>query len=391
MDSILSTEGHTPQIAAQSLLALAVDAIRVGNHTNATRLLRMVSFLTSQYPLDEALREYRILQARIAFERRVYDMAWAELELAKPLTEAAKDWLRLGRVLTLMGWVKLRKREFGDSLKLLETALDVLRRAHASRDPARVDALIATATSLFYLGDLDRALRRYEEAASAFAARYDHRLRGRALWGLGIIYRKKGQFDRARAYLLQAKDEFEGAEELAELMRVLQNIGQVDLEEGRPKLALRHFEHALRVMEQLDTPVDRVSILIDVGRARLQSGDHDGALQLARAALEEANVVGDPVEVSEAQALLGRILLEEPHELPAAMQLLKTALAGFRQRTMRGRIAATAIEAGMLLRERQLYAEASEFLSIAAALQGTIASSTALPDRLAENPAKQTT
>jgi len=351
----------------------------------------MVSYLTSQYPLDEALREYRILQARIAFERRVYDMAWAELELAKPLAEAAKDWLRLGRALTLMGWVKLRKREFGDSLRLLETALDALRRAHASRDPARVDALIAIATALFYLGDLDRALRRYEEAASAFAARNDRRLRGRALWGLGIIYRKKGQFDRGRAYLLQARDEFEAAEELAELMRVLQNIGQVDLEEGKPEFALRHFEHALRVMEQLDTPVDRVSILIDIGRARLLSGDHDGAVQLARTALQEAKIVGDPLEIDEAQALLGRILLEEPDEVSAAVQLLRTALGGFRQRGMRGRIAAIATEAGMLLRKRQLYAEASEFLSMLVDLQEGVVTSTLPPDRVAGNLAERTT
>jgi DNA gyrase inhibitor GyrI len=58
---------------------------------------------------------------------------------------------------------------------------------------------------------------------------------------------------------------------------------------------------------------------------------------------------------------------------------------------MRERIASIAREAGMLLRERRAYPEASEFLSILVDLQDYTPKSTVRTDRLAGKPINQPT
>lgn len=368
VDALLGRSGHLPEMVGEGLIALAEEAGRSGDADARARLLDAARFIAGRFGLDEVVREIGLIDARVALEARRFDEAWALAAQARARCDAAHDLWRAGRALVIMGWVKVRTREFPAARPLLEEALQVLRRARAGRDPARIEALIALGTTLGYQGDYTGALRRYEEAARSDVARHNPSFRGQALWGIALAHRKLGQHAAAGAYFLQAKDAFEAAENLKDLASVLKNLGDLRLEQHQPREALRHFHHALRVAERLGSPVTHASTLTEIGRAHLLLGDTDAAASFAAQALAEAREVGDPVEVAEAQVVLARVA-QERGDLAGAIRLHKEALAAFQARDMRAKAAASARELGLLMRARGAHAQAAEYLAISLALE----------------------
>lgn len=363
VDALLGQSDHLPEMVGEGLLALTREAARVGDRPGTTRLIEAARFVATRYGLDEVAREVGLQEARIALEGRRFEDAWGFAEQVRARSETARDFWRAGRALVLMGWVKIRTREIPAARPLLEDALLTLRRARAGRDPARVEALIALGTTLGYLGDHANAIRRFEEAARSDVAQHNLSFRGQALWGIGLAHRKLGQHAIAREYLMQAKDAFEAAEELKDLASVLKNLGDLRLQQGQPRDALRHFHHALRIADRLDRSVTHASTLTEIGRAHLMLGDSDEAAAFAGQALAEAQEAGDPVEVAEAQIILARVALLR-REPQAAIRLYKDALAAFQARSLRGKIADVAKELGLLLRERGAHAQAAGYLAL---------------------------
>ena len=251
VDGLLGQEGHIPELVATGVLTMSAQLIRNRDFARASTMIAFAEFLASAYHLEEAMREHQLQTAKLAFEHDAFDDAWTTLQTVRDASDRAKDVWRTGRALLLMGWVKVRQREFPEAGKLFESALGALRKARAGRDPARVEALIGLGLTLFRGDKYAVSIRRYEEAAHSEVAIHDPVLRGRAWWGMGMAQRKLGDADAARESLLKAKDAFESAEELTDMMRVLHNLGQLLFYEGRGKEALRYFHQALRVMERL--------------------------------------------------------------------------------------------------------------------------------------------
>jgi tetratricopeptide (TPR) repeat protein len=362
VDALMGLEGHLPETAAGSLLALSNESIRRRDFATAVRFLDVTKLIAGQYRLEESSLEAGLQLAELALEQQDLEEASRRGAEAQATAEAGRDFWRLGRALVMMAQVKMRLRDHGEAISLLQRALSVLKKAKASRDPVRVRALIYLGTCLVRLERYDDALQRYIEAARSDVAKHDPIQRGRALWGLGWICRRQGQVDNAKTYLLQAKDAFESAEELADLIRVLHNLGQVEHEAGHFREALRYFHHALRVVDRINSPLDRAATLTEIGRVHFSLKNLQEAEHFTRTGLEEARKAGDPVEVADAQLLLGRIRLVLG-DVKTAVGLLKEALAAFRARRMESKAVEAAKEFGLALRARGAHAEAAEFLA----------------------------
>jgi tetratricopeptide (TPR) repeat protein/DNA-binding XRE family transcriptional regulator len=363
VDALLGQGGHLPEMVAEGLLVLAGDAERSADRDGQARLLKGARFLVGRYGLDDVAREIGLIDAGAALEERRFDDAWALATQVRAQCDAAQDFWRAGRALVVMGWVKVRVGAGQAARPLLEEALLVLRRGRAGRDPARVEALIALGTALVDLGDLARALHRYEEAARSDVARHNPSYRGQAVWGIAVAHRKLGQLTTAREYLLQARDAFEAAENLQDLAGVLKDLGDLRVLQHQPREALRYFHHALRVTGRIGSRVIHASTLTEIGRTHLVLGDVTEAAAFALQALAEAQEVGDPIEVAEAQVVLAQVSREreEPQE---AIRLYKDALAAFQVRRMSEKAAGVAHELGLLLREHGAYAQAAEYLAM---------------------------
>ncbi|MGH8630898.1 MAG: tetratricopeptide repeat protein, partial [Burkholderiales bacterium] len=317
-----------------------------------------------KHGLDDIAREAKLRRAERALERRAFEETVSILDDATTAAQAADDYWRLGRAHVLRGYVHLRQSAFPDAAESLTTALRTLKRARASRDPARVEALIGLGSALSYMGREREALSRFEEASQSQVAQRSPKLRGRALWGLGWTHRKLGNLELAHEHLRQAKDALEAAEDLPDMIRVLHNLGQVSFEAGRPKEALRTFERALSVMEELGSTADRAAILTEIGRVQLHLGNHNNAAAVLRDAIDAATEAGDPVEAAEAGLLLARVHVLR-HHTKTALPLVDASLATFRAHGMKDKAVAAAREWGLLLKEHGAHAKAAEFLALA--------------------------
>lgn len=368
VDALLSGEGHVPAAVADSLLGLIQQATDNREFSRAAKLLEMVAYLAAEYGVEEAARETELQLGSLEFTRTDYPAAWAHLERARQLAEAVGDPWRRGRALFLMGWVKVREREYPSAMPLLQQALHELKRAHASRDPARAEVLIILGTTLIRLGRYAVALRRFQEAARSDTAKRNAAIRGRALWGVGWSMRKLGRLEESRVMHLQAKEALEAAEELADLMRVLQSLGQLEMERGRVREGLKHLQHALRVMERLGKEADRAAILNEIGRAHLMLGQLDAAESYVTEALHAAERAKDRKEIAEAKLLLARAG-GRSGDVKAAVRLFKEASELYQAQGMRDKVKEAARELGMLLRRRGAHAEAVDVLAFAFATE----------------------
>jgi len=351
VDALLGSQDRLPEQVATGLLHLSMDALRKHNVPHAKELLGAVGMLTRTYRLEESDRELVLQWAQVALEERDFTTASALATEARTRAEQARDLWRMGRALLVLGTAALQRRDIPAARKHLEGSLEALRRAKASRDPARVEALTHLGSALVYAGDYPRAMARYQEAARAQAAQQHPVLRARALWGLGAAYRHQGELHTAYETLLASRDLFEKAEELVDLANVLHNLGQVAAEQQRYKEALRHFHHALRLAERLKRYVLRANVLTEIARVHVALGTLEDAAAFAAQALSQARAVDDPVEVAEVHVVLARIAVARGDDAEAS-RLLKTAAEIFTAQGMPNRVAELAREAGMALLAR---------------------------------------
>lgn len=350
VDALLGSEGHLHEQVISGLLALSGDAIRRRDLSQAGELVKATEILLYVFPVGEAARELRLQQAQLAVERREFARARALAGEARAQGEAANDLWRSARALIIIGTIDLRERKIPESIESLKRSLAILRETKASRDPARVEALITLGSALVYRGDYEDAIRRYSEAADSQVAQHHPLMRGRALWGAGAAYRRRGDLASAFQALDAARDIFEKSEELPDLVRVLHNLGQVTLELDKPSDALRYLHHALRVVDRLPMPVERASTRTEIGRVNLVLGNIEDAEAFATQALEGARVAGDPIEVAEAQTVLARIAFSHG-DTAEGTRLMKAAAAAFASRGMEHRIRDLARDTGFSLLE----------------------------------------
>ena len=351
VDALLGSQDRLPEQVAAGLLSLSEEAIRKHNVAHAKELLGAVTVLTRAYRLDEAGRELVLQWSMAALEEREFDTAIPLADEAYRLAEQARDLWRMGRARLVTGTARMQRRDIQPAVSDLNAALEQLRKARASRDPARVEALIHLGSALIYAGEYERAIKRYLEAAHAQVARQHPILMARALWGLGAAYRHTGELNGANGALMSARDLFEKTEELTDLTHVLHNLGQLAAEQKRYKDALRHFHHALRVSERLKMQSLRAKVLTEIGRTHVALANLEDAAAFAGQALAEARTVGDPLEAAEAQVVLGRIAFAQGSAAEGT-RLLKAAAEVFTARGMAHRVGDLAREAGMALIER---------------------------------------
>ncbi|HUP43853.1 MAG TPA: tetratricopeptide repeat protein [Thermoanaerobaculia bacterium] len=298
------------------------------------------SALVERYPHDTAARcalaEAYGEEGRFPEAREVLDRVVA----AEP--DHPRAWYLLGKFAILAGDARRAADEY------LVRALVVQNRLGNAK--GRADALNALGIAHGELGETERAVERYEEAAAVRQRIGDRRGYAASLTNLGTLQFLAGDFDAGRARLEEAlaiRSEIGDRQGLAYLEN---EFGILEEERGRYTEALEHFRRALQMRQELGDRRAIAESLNNVGFAYYLLGELDNAGVYWQQALEVYRSSGNREGVVIAGQSLGLLDLVRG-DWAAALRRFVEALEASRELGARQ---AEAVSLGNLGRVAQL-------------------------------------
>jgi len=296
--------------------------------------------LVERYPHDSAARcalaeaygeEGRFPEAREVLERVVAE---------EP--DHPQAWYLLGKFAILAGDARRAADEY------LVRALVVQNRLGNAK--GRADVLNALGIAHGALGETERAVERYEEAAALRQRIGDRRGYAASLSNLGILQFLSGDFEAGRARLEEAlaiRSEIGDRQGLAYLEN---EFGVLEEERGRYAEALEHFRRALQMRQELGDRRAIAESLNNVGFAYYLLGEYDNAGVYWQQALDSYREAGNREGEVIATQSLGLLDLVRG-DWPRALARFVEALEGSREIGARQ---AEAVSLGNLGRVAQL-------------------------------------
>jgi tetratricopeptide (TPR) repeat protein len=168
---------------------------------------------------------------------------------------AAAESRQMARVLAGIGWVHIRKGEFGMGVGLMEKALKLLARLP------------------------DEAKRRRDE--------------GWAYTSLGVAYAHQGSFDQARIFFEKGLRLREQADDLVGVATVHNNLGQLAYLQGDIRAAIEMYRRSLSVCHQIGHRNMMATVFNNLGQAHQVSGDYRQAIAYFRQSLQVCREISD--------------------------------------------------------------------------------------------------
>ncbi|MBI1340469.1 tetratricopeptide repeat protein [bacterium] len=207
------------------------------------------------------------------------------LEFATQAEREAGDEVGVATAKWLQGEALNRLNRPVDAAPILEEALAAASRA-AKGSKLEGDLFVARAGAARAQGDYTTALSNFQSAHDVFAALGEARSQSIALGHIGSIYTDAGDYTRALDYYRKAGEIFEG-DPAVDLSR-FNNMANAHKELGQLAEAEEGFRSALKIAEQLDSPLLRMRILTNIASVQLQQGRPAQADLTALSALDLA-------------------------------------------------------------------------------------------------------
>lgn len=156
--------------------------------------------------------------------------------------------------------------------------------ARSLGDPTLVCELLVDSSVVFSsMREFPMATRFLSEAKELAQARPDESVRGEVYRGFGALFRARGDTQEALVCLDRALQYLEYTPRLRSVCRILLELGEIYLREGKGPKALHFFARAEN-LGALDEPALEIRLRLDLGRAAILAGDR----VRATAAYEEA-------------------------------------------------------------------------------------------------------
>jgi tetratricopeptide (TPR) repeat protein len=142
-----------------------------------------------------------------------------------------------------------------------------------------------------------------------------------ALGNLAILHKTAGELDEALKLYEQVRDEFARAGDGANVARVLHQIGNTRFLRGETQLALESYESSLSLSAEAGDNAVATATRIQIANIFLQQGDRDRALASYTAVLGEARAVSNQVLAAAITLQVAQIHLQEKRYLEAEVHL----------------------------------------------------------------------
>lgn len=178
----------------------------------------------------------------------------------------------------------------------------------------------------YHLGEIDSTIQYYDAAYRTYHDLKDTAMMSVLNINLGILYKKKGLYEKALKNLLEASTHFEKSEPSTNVALCYNTIGNLYLDIGEPGSALTFHYRALEVKKKLGEKSSMSSSYNNIGNVYLTFNQLDSALINFQKALELKREMNDVSSMGITLNNIGEVLMMKG-KLKEAEDLLKQGLA----------------------------------------------------------------
>jgi tetratricopeptide (TPR) repeat protein len=339
----------------------------------AAKLGADAGFLERGVSTDERSRvEGMLARAEALANAHRYDEAVDELENSRTAVLATGAIELEARALSTEAWARMERGEVKPALQLLERCRTI-NDGPGFSDVDRAQVLfrmavcryhlssIASAVALFseslnlaegsglpcdllrseILGwrsrcyrrqrDLEAAREDVERALELAQSLDDHRTMANVYFQASLVSERMGHWVLARSYAERAKAYYEQLNDERNVGRLLNNLGGLNFQLGKPEKAVEDLKSAYTVLLDKGSDAEAANVVSSLAHVHLMTGQVESAEKEARHALELLEGREDfLLDIAPTQLVLGRSLMEQGR-LDEAHEMLRTAEASAEQ------------------------------------------------------------
>ena len=339
----------------------------------AAKLGADAGFLERGVSTDERSRvEGMLARAEALANAHRYDEAADELENSRTAVMATGAIELEARALSTEAWARMERGEVKPALQLLERCRTI-NDGPGFSDVDRAQVLfrmavcryhlssIASAVALFsealklaegsglpcdllrseILGwrsrcyrrqrDLEAAREDVERALELAQSLDDHRTMANVYFQASLVSERMGHWVLARSYAERAKAYYEQLNDERNVGRLLNNLGGLNFQLGKPERAVEDLKSAYTVLLDKGSDAEAANVVSSLAHVHLMTGQVESAEKEARHALELLEGREDfLLDIAPTQLVLGRSLMEQGR-LDEAQEMLRTAEASAEQ------------------------------------------------------------
>ena len=292
------------------------------------------------------------------------------LDRARQLTESPSfSEIDRAEVLYRLGVCRYKLASIATAVALFGQALELAERSGLPADRLRSNALGWRSRCYRRQRDWEAAREDVERALELAEGLNDRRTVAHHYFQASLIAERTGHWVLARSYAERAKSQYEELADQANVGKLLNNLGGLNFQLGKPEEAIKHLKDAYRVLLEVGDDTDAGYVVSSLAQVHLRTGEPKLAEEQARHALDLLGGRVDHLdEIGNAQLVLGRALLHQ-ERLDEAETLFKEAEGSFDQLSSVSHRAAAWIARGDLavrrgedLEAAHLYRRAAEAL-----------------------------
>jgi tetratricopeptide (TPR) repeat protein len=248
------------------------------------------------------------------------------LERCRTLTEGPgfSDVDR-AQVLFRMGVCRYHLSSIASAIALFSEAIKLAEAAQLPCDLLRSEILGWRSRCYRRQRDLEAAREDVERALELAQSLDDHRTMANVYFQASLVSERMGHWVLARSYAERAKAYYEQINDERNVGRLLNNLGGLNFQLGKPERAVEDLKSAYRVLLEKGSDVEAANVVSSLAHVHLATGQVQAAEEEARHALQLLSDREDfLLEIASTQLVLGRALMEQDR-LDDAQQMLSTA------------------------------------------------------------------
>src|ERR671931_2418696 len=314
-------------------------------------MLARAEALTNAHQYDDAIDELensrRAVLATGAAEleaRALSTEAWARMERGevKPALELLDHCRTISeapgfsdvdraQVLFRMGVCRYHLSSIASAVGLFSEALKLAEESGLPCDLLRSEILGWRSRCYRRQRDLEAAREDVERALELAQALDDHRTMANTYFQASLVAERMGHWVLARSYAERAKAYYEQVNDERNVGRLLNNLGGLNFQLGKPERAVEDLKNAYRVLLDKGSDAEAANVVSSLAHVHLATGQVETAEDEARHALELLEGRADfLLDIAPTQLVLGRALMEQGR-LDEAQEMLRTAEASAEQ------------------------------------------------------------